>query len=208
MQTVHFYTFFKLFVNYNTFLCYNEYDNEQYIKKHKEVYSMKRLSHETNKMIVGLYASGKSVIEIAEELEISEGVIYKKLRKYKNILEKKKKEKDEEIADIIDQVQGPLPNEIADKIFKIVNNQENLELEFLERGIDPLNRILGTLLDKVIKIKELEQNKQIAEERDIQNDNFFEAMQEAIGKISKTMDLNNLIDENSKIDEDDDFKVN
>ncbi len=164
--------------------------------------------HDLTKKIIALYGDGMNGKEIAKELNVAPGTVYSRLRKYKNLIKKKGLEQEGEVKDIIDQLNSNVPSQIAGKIFSIMNDQENLEMEFIEKGFDPLNRMLGMILDKVIKIKELEQNKQIAEQRDEQNDGFFEAMQEAIVQLAKKGNLENLIDDNSFIEDDDEHQVN
>ena len=163
--------------------------------------------HDLTKQIIALYGDGLNGKEIAERLKISPPTVYNRLRKYRNIIKKKNIEQEEEVKDIIGQLNSNVPSQIASKIFSIMNDMENLEYEFIEKGFDPLNRMLGMLLDKVIKIKELEQNKQIAEDRDQQNDGFLEAMQTAIETLAKKGNLEALIDDNSLVDDDDEHQV-
>lgn len=160
--------------------------------------------HKVTKQIIALYAEGKSHVEIAKELDIHPSTVSNRLKKYKNILKRKELEQEEEIADIIDQISGNIPSEIAHKILKIMNNEENLELEFIERGFDPLNRILGTMLDKVLKLYELKQQKAIEEDKQNQHDGFFEAMQETMERIAKKANsFEDLVDQHSLEDDED-----
>jgi predicted DNA-binding protein YlxM (UPF0122 family) len=145
-----------------------------------------------------MHADGATGDEIAEELGLHKNTVYAKVKKYKSLIEKREQEQENEIADLLKQLQGDTPKEIVSKILNIMNNQEALELEFLERGLDPLNRVLGTISDKIIKLHEIEQKQQMLEEQEVAQDNFFNAMTKALERLT---DVEGLVDEASLDDE-------
>jgi len=157
-----------------------------------------KVNHGITKQIITMHADGATGDEIAEELGLHKNTVYAKVKKYKSLIEKREQEQENEIADLLKQLQGDTPKEIVSKILNIMNNQEALELEFLERGLDPLNRVLGTISDKIIKLHEIEQKQQMLEEQEVAQDNFFNAMTKALERLT---DVEGLVDEASLDDE-------
>jgi len=157
--------------------------------------------HDITKRIIELYAAGKTYDEISAELDVHRQTVYNKLAKYKNLLKQKEEENEEKIAEVIDQIMGQKPKEIVNNVLSILSKRENIESEFLERGLDPLNRVLGTIVDKAIKLQELEQKQQMSQEQETAQDNFFNAMTKALDKL---VDVDSLIDSDSLVDDDED----
>lgn len=152
------------------------------------------------KKMVVLHAEGRTNQEIADELGVHYQTVFNNLKRYKSMLDRHEKKKDEEVADLLDQLLGDTPKEIIDKILNIINNQENLHMEFLDKGLDPLNRVLGTISDKILKIHEIEQKRQMQEDQKVANDNFFNAMEKALNRLDN---VDTMIDDASMKDEDD-----
>lgn len=141
------------------------------------------------KKIIALHAEGFTYDEIADELGLHRNTIFNKVNKYKNLVDKHKETQEQEIADLLQQLQGETPKEIVAKILTIMNNKENLELEYMERGLDPLNRVLGTLVDKALKLYEIDQKQQMTQDQEVAQDNFFNAMTKALDRLANVEDL-------------------
>jgi len=148
-----------------------------------------KVNHAMTKQIIAMHADGMTYDEIADELGLHRNTIFNKVNKYKNLVEEHKQTQEQEIADLLQQLQGETPKEIVDKILRIMNNKENLELEYMERGLDPLNRVLGTIVDKALKLYEIDQKQQMAQDQEIAQDNFFNAMTKALDKLTNVEDM-------------------
>lgn len=154
-----------------------------------------KIGNEATAKIIEFYKSGMRTEDIAKEIGVHPHTVRSRIKKYENMLEKKLNEAYEEEADeIINQLKGEKPKNIIKKILNILDVEENLRIEFLERGLDPLNRVLGTLMDKAIKLYEIDQQKQMFDEMESSQDNFYTAMSEAIEKL---VDVDSMIDEAS-----------
>ena len=158
-----------------------------------------KVNHAMTKQIIAMHADGMTYDEIADELGLHRNTIFNKVNKYKNLVEEHKQNQEQEIADLLQQLQGETPKEIVDKILRIMNNKENLELEYMERGLDPLNRVLGTIVDKALKLYEIDQKQQMAQDQEIAQDNFFNAMTKALDKLTNVDDL---VDDARRSDDD------
>lgn len=154
-----------------------------------------KIGNEATAKIIEFYKSGMRTEDIAKEIGVHPHTVRSRIKKYENMLEKKLNEAYEEEADeIINQLKGEKPKNIIKKILNILDVEENLRIEFLERGLDPLNRVLGTLMDKAIKLYEIDQQKQMFDEMESSQDNFYTAMSAAIDKL---VDVDSMIDEAS-----------
>lgn len=154
-----------------------------------------KIGNEATAKIIEFYKSGMRTEDIAKEIGVHPHTVRSRIKKYENMLEKKLNEVYEEEADeIINQLKGEKPKNIIKKILNILDVEENLRIEFLERGLDPLNRVLGTLMDKAIKLYEIDQQKQMFDEMESSQDNFYTAMSAAIDKL---VDVDSMIDEAS-----------
>lgn len=161
-----------------------------------------RVGNEATAKIIELYKTGMKTEDIAKEVGVHPHTVRSRIRKYENLLESRLNEKyEEEAEDIINQLKGDKPKNIVRKILNILDVEENLRIEFLERGLDPLNRVLGTIMDKAIKLYEIDQQKQMFDEMESSQDNFYSAMSSAIEKL---IDVDSMIDENSRIRSDED----
>ncbi len=158
----------------------------------------KYVDHETNLEMIKLFKEGMKTEDIAEKIGLHPHTVRARIRKYQsNMKEKVEAKIDSEIDEIIDQLQGQQPKNIVKKILDILDNEENLQLEFMSRGIDPLNRVLGTIIDKALKLYEIDQKRHMQDERSQEQDNFFSAMTEALERL---IDVDKFVDPDSKID--------
>jgi len=158
----------------------------------------KYIDHEQNLEMIKLFKEGVPAKEIAEKLDVHYHTVRKRIQKYQSMMKQKIEAKiDSDIDEIIDQLQGQQPKNIVKKILDILDDDENLQLEFMSRGIDPLNRVLGTLIDKALKLYEIDQKRQMQDERSEEQDNFFNAMTEALERL---IDVDSFVDPDSKID--------
>lgn len=156
----------------------------------------KYIDHEQNLEMIKLFKEGVPAKEIAERLDVHYHTVRKRIQAYQSNLQAKIDAKiDSDIDEIIDQLQGDRPKSIVKKILGILDNDQNLELEFMSRGIDPLNRVLGTIIDKALKLYEIDQKRQTQDERSEEHDNFFNAMTEALERL---IDTDSFVDPESK----------
>lgn len=160
-----------------------------------------KIGNEKTAKVIELYKSGKKVKEIAEELDIHPHSVRTRINKYEAMLKEKiEKKQQEEVDEIIAQMKGNKPKSIVKKILNVFDVEENIINEYLDKGFDPLNRVLGTIMDKAIKLYEIDQQRQMYDEMETSQDNFYNSMAEAIKKLSE---LDSLIDEDSLKEEDD-----
>lgn len=162
---------------------------------------MRKIGHEANAKIIAMYKEGVRTEDIAKKLEIHPHTVRSRINKYENMIkEKVEAVQEEELEDVIAQLKGTKPKSIVKKILNILDVEENLRMEFMERGADSLNRVLGTIMDKAIKLYEIDKQKQMHDEMETAQDNFYNAMSDAINKL---VDVDTLIDEDSKTKEED-----
>lgn len=156
----------------------------------------KPISNTKVAQIIELYKEGLNAVQISERVGVNHHTVRTKVKEYEDFLRGKIDEALEEEADeVITQLKSAKPRNIVQKIMKIMDNEVTLAEEVNRKGLDPLNRILGTIIDKALKLYEIDQRKQIQDERDIEQDNFFNALAEAVENM---VDVEHLIDEDSK----------
>lgn len=162
---------------------------------------VRKIGHEANAKIISMYKEGVRTEEIAKKLDIHPHTVRDRINKYENMVkERVEAVQEEELEDVIVQLKGHKPKSIVKKILNILDVEENLRMEFMERGADSLNRVLGTIMDKAIKLYEIDKQKQMHDEMETAQDNFYNAMSDAITKL---VDVDTLIDEESKTKEED-----
>lgn len=154
-----------------------------------------RIGNEKSAQVIELYKQGMRVVDIAEKLGIHHHSVRTRIAKYEAMLKEKIEEKQkEEVEDIISQMKGDKPKSIVKKILNVLDVEENIVAEYLDKGFDPLNRVLGTIMDKAIKLYEIDQQRQMYDEMENSQDNFYDAMANAIEKLVNVEDF---IDEDS-----------
>lgn len=160
---------------------------------------MKLVSEETNAKIVQMFRDGMTVEEISKAVKLHPHSVRRRIRRFQESIKAKMEQKENELTDdLIKQLQGDRPRSIVKKILGIMDDGENLDEEYLARGLDPLNRVLGTLIDKALKLHEIDMKQQMSDKQEVEQDNFFDAMTDALERMT---DLDKYVDPDSKDNE-------
>lgn len=156
----------------------------------------KSISNSKVAEIIEQYKKGLSAVKISEVVGVNHHTVRTKIKEYEEFLRSKIDDAlEEEAEEIITQLKSAKPRNIVQKIMKIMDDEVLLSSEVSKKGLDPLNRILGTIIDKSLRLYEIDQRRQIQDERDIEQDNFFNALADAVENM---VDVEHLIDEDSK----------
>jgi len=136
-----------------------------------------------------------SDVQISERMKISRASVikYKNVqldKKNKQILNSLEKAQQKQMVKLYEMVEDNRAVQIVDKIYNGINKQTTIDnLLTSERGIGVLNTIMGTLLDKAIKVQELNYKRQLAElgiQNNVDegyNDNYIITMQKQSVKV-------------------------
>lgn len=126
--------------------------------------------------------------QCAERFNRSKSTIHNLIKRAKendeNFINELEQIKNKQTQDILDVLKNDTRlSEIADKILTIMNDPEVLQNELERKGLQPLTNALGMLLDKALKLKQLNDT---PDDRDIltTDDGFDKAINEALNNLN------------------------
>lgn len=153
------------------------------------------------KKILAYYAQDRTMQECANKFKRSKATIKKivdegKDGKHGDFMNEVKRIKSEKTESILDVLRGDERLKITiDLILAKFSNSDNIDAEVERSGLGGLNKIFGTIMDKALKFKQLEDDINITHDVTVQGNNLKEAI--AISITTSIINPMSLVEEDS-----------
>ena len=156
--------------------------------------------------IHALWSTGAySKSDIAREVHKSRSTVYKALKMNpseeveKTIVETKVEQEQQEKKDIVDIIKGGDMSDMLTATIKILNNEETLAKEVAAKGINPIVNLFDKIIDKRLRVVEMEQRLKMDEQHSAESLEIISALSEKMDDFSNKAEINmvDVVDPNS-----------
>ena len=161
----------------------------------------KKIPDSTRKKIIAYYTNEHTMRQCSDKFDVSVGVV-------KSIIDEGKNGKHGDFVKKVEQVKNKNTDSILevlkgdkriiktiDNILDIFQEKDNVQIEFERKGFQGLNAVLGTLLDKALKLKALQDDITVNHDITIQGNNLKKAISDSIKNVD--IDPMSIIDKDS-----------
>jgi predicted DNA-binding protein YlxM (UPF0122 family) len=162
----------------------------------------KQITDKEEKQIVAYYLNDHTMQECRDKFGRSKSTVKrivdnaKKNGDFTNKVEQIKNKNTDSILEVLKGDKRIIKT--IDNILDIFSDKENVKIEFERKGFQGLNAVLGTLLDKALKLKALQDDITVNHDITIQGNNLKKAISDSIKSV--VLDPMSIIEKDSIAD--------